>query len=50
VNVQATRIKTVQIGELVMQDQQFRVIAIPEGERTTPVAAIGYTKLCAGLR
>jgi Aspartyl protease/PDZ domain len=44
-DVQATRIETLQIGDLVLHDQLFRVITIPESSGTTPIAAIGYEVL-----
>jgi hypothetical protein len=44
-DAQTTRVETLQIGDLVLHDQLFHVISIPESNGATPVAAIGYEVL-----
>ncbi len=41
-DLQVTHIATLQIGDLVLHDQMFRVVTTPPDNSDTPVAAVGY--------
>ncbi len=45
IDTQTTHVDTLQIGDLVVHDQTFYVIASPAGTGSTPLAAVGYELL-----